>query len=165
MQFLNPGIISKQADVLVVVLGFFLGVVTAGGGGAVAAKSFSIFLISTRTASSSGSGMRIVRSSLRNDAASESPVFNWSFSSHSSVGSEFEYSTMRMEGGVVSSGDGFLAIRWGFWGRPEESIYVGCFWGSWCNGSLRMEEESLVGFRGWAQGRKRLVSQLIFGEI
>lgn len=118
--FLNPGIISKQADVLVVVLEVLLGAVTAGGGGgAVAAKSFSIFFISTSTASSSGSGMRIVRSSLRKDAASENPAPDRSFSSHSSVGSESEYSTMRMEGVVCR---GFRAILLGFWGKPEESM-------------------------------------------
>lgn len=72
---------------------------------------------------------------------------------------------MRMEGVTVSCGEGFLAMRWGFWGRPEESMYVGCFWVSWCNGLLRVEQESFVGFRGWAQGSKRLVSQLILGSV
>lgn len=74
---ISMGAISRHADVLVVVQLALLGaviddddVVVAGWGAGNAVKSFSVFLISIRSISSSGSGIRMVRSSLKSDDVS-----------------------------------------------------------------------------------------------
>ena len=88
---ISMGPMSRHADVLVVVQLVLLGAVTAGGGAddnedddvvvagwgdGSAVKFFSVFLISIRIISSSGSGIRIVRSSLTSDDESECAMPN-----------------------------------------------------------------------------------------
>lgn len=91
-----------------------------------AANSFSIFPISIRTASSSGSGMRIVLSSLRIDSASAAHEFSgrvfFSSAASSSIDAEPGYSTRRMEEVACVWLEGFLASLLGFCGRNAGSI-------------------------------------------